>query len=156
MIKFRIYCYETQEMLVARDYRELAELFAGPDADGSIYSDLMQSTGLLDKNDKEIFEFDLVELEHKDTGQLVRGIIKYDTELGFCGMTDVRFNDLTAIGYLANQKVTVLSNIYENKELVEVQYMYIPSTWIPSNPLKQDNNDIDRLPVVKILQYEYK
>ena len=47
--KFRIYCYETQEMLVARDYRELAELFAGPDADGSIYSDLMQSTGLLDK-----------------------------------------------------------------------------------------------------------
>ena len=34
--------------------------------------------------------------------------------------------------------------------------MYIPSTWVPSNPLKQDNNDIDRLPVVKILQYEYE
>ena len=34
--------------------------------------------------------------------------------------------------------------------------MYIPSTWIPSNPLKQDNNDIDRLPVVKIPQYEYE
>ena len=34
--------------------------------------------------------------------------------------------------------------------------MYIPSTWIPSNPLKQDNNDIDSLPVVKILQYEYE
>ena len=82
MIKFRIYCYETQEMLVARDYRELAELFAGPDADGSIYSDLMQSTGLLDKNDNDIFESDIVEWEHKDTGQLVRGIIKYDTELG--------------------------------------------------------------------------
>ena len=58
------------------------------------------------------FESDIVEWEHKDTGQLVRGIIKYDTELGFWGMTDVRFNDLTAIGYLANQKVTVLSNIY--------------------------------------------
>ena len=82
---------------------------------------LMQSTGLLDKNGKEIFESDIVEWEHKDTGQLVRGIVKYDTELGFWGMTDVRFNDLTAIGYLANQKVTVLGNIYENPELVGVE-----------------------------------
>lgn len=82
---------------------------------------LMQSTGLLDINDKEIFENDIVEWEHKDTGQLVRGIVKYDTELGFWGMTDVRFNDLTAIGYLANQRVTVLGNIYQNKELVEVE-----------------------------------
>ena len=80
---------------------------------------LMQSTGLFDKNGKEIFEGDIVEWEHKDTGQLVRGIIKYDTDLGFWGMTDVRFNDLRAIGYLANQKVTVLGNIYENPELVE-------------------------------------
>ena len=31
------------------------------------------------------------------------------------------FNDLRAIGYLANQKVTVLGDIYENKELVEVE-----------------------------------
>ena len=80
---------------------------------------VMLSTGLFDKNGKEIFESDIVEWEHKDTGQLVRGIVKYDTELGFWGMTDVRFNDLTAIGYLANQRVTVLGNIYENKELVE-------------------------------------
>ena len=79
----------------------------------------MQSTGLLDKNGDEIFENDIVEWEHKDTGQLVRGIVKYDTELGFWGMTDVRFNDLTPIGYLANQRVTVLGNIYQNKELVE-------------------------------------
>lgn len=80
---------------------------------------LMQSTGLFDNNGKEIFENDIVEWEHKDTGQLVRGIIKYDTELGFWGMTDARFNDLRAIGYLANQKVTVLGNIYQNEELAE-------------------------------------
>ena len=82
---------------------------------------LMQSTGLFDNSTpkKEIFENDIVEWEHKDTGQLVRGIVKYDTELGFWGMTDVRFNDLRAIGYLANQRVTVLGNIYENPELVE-------------------------------------
>ena len=81
----------------------------------------MQSTGLLDKNGKEIFEGDIVEWEHKDTGQLVRGIVKYDAELGFWGMTDVRFDDLRAIGYLANQRVTVLGNIYQNKELGDVE-----------------------------------
>ena len=82
---------------------------------------LMQSTGLFDNSmpEKEIFENDIVEWEHKDTGQLVRGIVKYDTELGFWGMTDVRFNGLRAIGYLANQRVTVLGNIYQNPELVE-------------------------------------
>ena len=75
----------------------------------------MQSTGLFDNSTpkKEIFESDIVEWEHKDTGQLVRGIVKYDAELGFWGMTDVRFNDLTPIGYLANQRVTVLGNIYQ-------------------------------------------
>ena len=82
---------------------------------------LMQSTGLFDNSmpKKEIFENDIVEWGHKDTGQLVRGIVKYDTELGFWGMTDVRFNDLRAIGYLANQKVTVVGDIYQNPELVE-------------------------------------
>ena len=82
---------------------------------------IMQSTGLFDNSTpkKEIFENDIVEWEHKDTGQLVRGIVKYDTKLGFWGMTDARFNDLRAIGYLANQKVTVLGNIYQNPELVE-------------------------------------
>ena len=29
------------------------------------------------------------------------------------------FNDLKAIGYLANQKVTVLGDVYQNPELTE-------------------------------------
>ena len=43
--KCRIYCYKTQEMIVARDYRELAELFAVLDADDSLYSEPMEYSG---------------------------------------------------------------------------------------------------------------
>ena len=109
-----IECYELVPDSKGKQEYEL--IYHRIDLDDAI---LMQSTGLVDKNGQEIFESDIVEWEHKDTGQLVRGIVKYDTELGFWGMTDVRFNDLRAIGYLANQKVTVLGDIYENKELVE-------------------------------------
>ena len=34
--------------------------------------------------------------------------------------------------------------------------MYIFDTLVPSNPLRHDNNDIDHLPDVKILSYEYE
>ncbi len=102
-------------------YDKLDGEYLGDNVWGLNQVTLMQSTGLFDNSTpkKEIFESDIVEWEHKDTGQLVRGIVKYDTELGFWGMTDVRFNGLRAIGYLANQRVTVLGNIYQNKELVE-------------------------------------
>ena len=48
--KCRVYCYETQEMIVANDYEELSELFMALNADDSMYSPLMQSTGLLDSS----------------------------------------------------------------------------------------------------------
>lgn len=79
----------------------------------------MQSTGLVDKHGNEIYEGDVVEWEHKDTKQLVKGVVKYDMEFGFWGMTDVRFKELKAIGYLSEQNVTVLGNKFENPELVE-------------------------------------
>ena len=102
-------------------YDKVDGVYIGDSVLGLNQVTLMQSTGLFDNSTpkKEIFESDIVEWEHKDTGQIVRGIVKYDTELGFWGMTDVRFDDLRAIGYLANQRVTVLGNIYENPELIK-------------------------------------
>ena len=112
--KFRVYDYENHVMWTSNDYEDLSEMFMALDTDDSIFSEPMQFTRLFDKNGKEIFEKDIVEWEHKDTGQIVRGIVKYDNELGFWGMKDERFNDLTSIGYLANKRVTVLGNVYQN------------------------------------------
>ena len=117
--KCRIYCYETQEMIVARDYRELAELFAGLDADDSIYSEPMQSTCLLDKNDNEIFEGDIVRISMRIGKRTTTsiGAVEFDkfevcfrirNELGghYVTMFHVRYFE-------------VIGNIYENPELLE-------------------------------------
>ena len=141
--KCRIYCYETQEMIVARDYRELAELFAGLDADDSIFSEPMQSTGLLDKKGNDVFEGDVVELHHftenySTTGgfyegeESLVGVVRYgytDDEIKYFGKVYpprwffenryrvLYFSDLSG---LHDESFKVIGDIYQNKELVEV------------------------------------
>lgn len=84
---------------------------------------LMHSTGSFDLKTKaqEIFEDDIVKWTHPQTGQTIIGIVQYDRTLGFWGMTDKRFKDgeLSAIGYLANQCVEVIGNVWETPELVD-------------------------------------
>jgi hypothetical protein len=56
MRKIRVYNFEDREMWIDNDYEELSELFMALNADNSIFSEPMQSTGLFDTNDVEIFE----------------------------------------------------------------------------------------------------
>ena len=119
--KFRIYCYETQEMIVARDYRELAELFAGLDADDSMYSAPMQSTGLLDSSTpkREIFEGDIVRISMrigKNTTTSI-GAVEFDKfEVCFIIRNELGSHYVTMfhVRYLE-----VIGNIYQNPELLE-------------------------------------
>lgn len=90
---------------------------------------VMQSTGLFDKNDVEIFEGDVIRCEHKRTGTVFLGEVKYDNRYGFWGVTDRRYKDLSAIpaaevtynGYISDSTFCeVIGNIYENPELEEI------------------------------------
>lgn len=86
--------------------------------------ELMQSTGLKDKNNKEIFEGDIV-----TDGEFIREIRNHQT-LGFYTIIDGResfFGDSISIEEFKEdveeftQITEIIGNIYENPELLEVE-----------------------------------
>ena len=72
--------------------------------------ELMQSTGLKDKNGQEIFEGDVV----KCNGLL--GTIESLKAMWICSF--VKYNNYQKVGFFA-QEIEVVGNIYENPELLE-------------------------------------
>lgn len=77
---------------------------------------IMQTTGLLDKNGKEIFEGDI--LGTKDG--LLNGVVEYRSDLGMWTNSLIRYNNFERLCTVANSR-EIIGNIYENPELVEVE-----------------------------------
>lgn len=77
---------------------------------------LMQSTGLKDKNGKEIFEGDI--LGTKDG--LLNGVIEYRSDLGMWTNSLIRYNNFERLCNVATSR-EIIGNIYENPELLEVK-----------------------------------
>lgn len=78
---------------------------------------LMQSTGLKDKNDKEIFEGDI--LDYKGRKALVRWHGSYASFIyRFVDELQNRKTEWKPL-YLAYMKCEIIGNIYENPELLE-------------------------------------
>lgn len=87
---------------------------------------LMQSTGLFDKNRKEIFEEDIVNCGYLFNGSPFDELDEYEEEKGVvkflnCGFNIKFKNDTNLFIYIMEscEDIEVIGNIYENKELIE-------------------------------------
>lgn len=77
---------------------------------------LMQSTGLFDKNGKEIFEGDILTSQNYP----VKGVVEFRTDLGLWVHYLKGYNYFEYLGNVAGSK-EIIGNIYENKNLLEVE-----------------------------------
>lgn len=75
---------------------------------------LMQSTGLTDKNGKEIFEGDILGTD----GGLLDGVVEYRTDLGMWTNSLFRYNNFERLCSIANSR-EIIGNIWENGELLD-------------------------------------
>lgn len=75
---------------------------------------LMQSTGLFDKNGKEIFEGDIVRNTHTGSVGRVHWCVH---NTGFFYYVEKDKKDYTV--FRAKYNLEVIGNVYENKELIE-------------------------------------
>ena len=121
-IKFRAWDIGLQEMIYL-DFKNIFELdsqLVGEYYDGGY---LMQFTGLLDKNGKEIWEWDIVS-DGYYRNVIVFGKIGYDGSWN--GLSGFSYKDYyQEEGFMQLEygdkpnKIEVLGNIYENKELLK-------------------------------------
>lgn len=84
---------------------------------------IMQSTGLKDKNDKEIFEGDVLELN--DCGEPIGNVkVYWDGSLGAFMLDAIVVDEREPMYKVIDDEdfsYSVIGNIYENPELLEVK-----------------------------------
>ena len=77
--------------------------------------DLMRYTGLKDKNEKEIYEGDIIKLRANHG----IGVVKYSDEWGAFVVEYIKSKPLTVLGMsYYKEDIEVIGNIYENSELL--------------------------------------
>lgn len=89
-------------------YSEMGE----PHTDISDDVELVQFTGLLDKNGKEIYEGDIVQVSNEDGEQRHGGVVKYIAPKFFV-------MDGEKSGLFLTNKYEVIGNIYEHGHLLD-------------------------------------
>ena len=85
---------------------------------------LMQSTGLVDKNGKEIFEGDVIAIEVDDTETPINARISQNSKIGVLMFHVFEDNeDVPMVELLEDNSVAfeIIGNVYENPELLEVE-----------------------------------
>ena len=120
-IKFRVYIskykildtpdiinFNTQEVKYDSDYYSLDDI------------ELMQYTGIKDKNGKEIYEGDILRYSFPYDRRLrhISPVSYLDTQASF-GIVDFYGNNIPLYDIPINNYFEVIGNIYENKNLLE-------------------------------------
>lgn len=77
---------------------------------------LMQSTGLRDKNGKEIFEGDIID----STDGFLTGVVEFREALGMFVSNLVEYNNFERLCNVASSR-KIIGNIWEHPELAEVK-----------------------------------
>lgn len=120
--KFRAWDKETKTMNgMAEIYRNRNQEIELHPRDDEII--LMQSTGLKDKNGKEIFEGDAIAIEVDDTGMPINARVFQNSKIGVLMFHVFEDNeDVPMVELLEDNSVAfeIVGNIYENPELLEV------------------------------------
>ena len=86
---------------------------------------LMQSTGLKDKNGKEIFEGDAIAIEVDDTGMPINARVFQNSKIGVLMFHVFEDNeDVPMVELLEGNSVefAIIGNIWEHPELAEVSH----------------------------------
>jgi uncharacterized phage protein (TIGR01671 family) len=123
-IKFRVWDDETKIMIYPHNstYRPHHQWFTKENTieyanmqNGFTTTQIMQFTGLKDKNDREIYEGDII----KTSGLLdnIIGEVIFLTELGSWGIHPKDWDKLTTYRIYEGKR-EIIGNIYENPELV--------------------------------------
>ena len=121
-IKFRAWHKEKKIMgeVLGIDILHKEIFFSNEDVDCYEHSDfkdieLMEYTGLKDKNEKEIYEGDIVKLRANHG----IGVIKYSDEWGAFVVEYIKPRPLVVLGMnYYKEDIEVLGNIYKNPELL--------------------------------------
>lgn len=130
LLRFRAWVKEDKEMwpvhaIVFDNKTVWVEEPDDENPSGCLYFDdviIMQSTGLKDKNGKEIFEGDVVQYQNtKVPSADSKGVIRYFDNWAMFGI-DIEHNEPRALffnGLSDHISLDVVGNIYENPELLE-------------------------------------
>ncbi|XZI43551.1 YopX family protein (plasmid) [Clostridium perfringens] len=131
-IKFRIWDKTSNRMLYQDDFErveldtknkmvslvrsETIESSYVLDYEDGIEAEIMQYTGLKDKNGKKVYEDDIIQYSHKAVGMILRKVrMKY----GMWGIEGIVKGTQIPFANILESEYEVIGNIHENPELLE-------------------------------------